>query len=180
VSAAGEKRNPAFAAQKFPPQNSAGDTLRSERKTMAQKKKQRKRKRTSAKGKAKAKAKAGVRTKPRAGKLAKKRFTPKKRRVTRSGDVLEVRGIETVPLSAVKPKARTARVGGGSSDYVGVSPVESADAESPRELLEEGQTFEAEVVSGVQNAPPADQSEVKTHEVPEDDVPPEYLDPDRP
>jgi hypothetical protein len=141
---------------------------------MAKKKKQKKRIKGSAKSKAR--VRAGART----GRSAKKRFTPKKRRVTRSGDVLEVRGIETVPLSAVKPKARSARVGGGASDYVGVSPVQGADTESPRELLEEGQTFEAEVVSGVQDAPPADQSEVKTREVPEDDVPPEYLDPDRP
>jgi hypothetical protein len=144
---------------------------------MAQKKKRKKRIKVSAKAKVRAKARAA---KSRAAKPAKKRFTPKKRRVTRSGDVLEVRGIETVPLSAVKPKARSARVGGGASDYVGVSPVEGADPESPRELLEEGQTFEAEAVTGVQNAPNADQSEVKTREVPEDDVPPEYLDPDRP
>jgi hypothetical protein len=139
---------------------------------MAQKKKQKKRKKSS--------PKAASRAKVRAAASKKKRFTPKKRRVSRSGDVLEVRGIETVPLSAVKPKARTARVGGGASDYTGVSPVEGADSESPRELLEEGQTFEAEIVSGVQNAPRADKSEVRTHEVPEDDVPPEYLDPDRP
>jgi len=146
---------------------------------MAKKKKQKKR----TKAKSSAKAKASVRAKARAGKSAKsakKRFSAKKRRVTASGDVLEVRGIETVPLSAIKPKARTARVGGGASDYVGVSPVEGADPESPRELLEEGQTFEAEIVGAVQNAPNADKSEVKTHEVPEDDVPPEYLDPDRP
>ena len=148
---------------------------------MAQKKKQKKSTKKSARS-----AKARLRVKSRTGtskKTAtskKKRFSPKKRRVSRSGDVLEVRGIETVPLSAVKPKARSARVGGGASDYVGVSPVEGADSESPRELLEEGQTLESEVVSGVENAPNADQSEVRTKEVPEDDVPEEYLDPDRP
>ena len=139
---------------------------------MAQKKKQKKR--------SKAKAKAKVRAKARVPKLGKKRFSPKKRRVTRTGDVLEVRGIETVPLSAVKPKARSARAAAGAGDYSGVSPVEGADSESPQELLEEGQTFEAEAVSGVQDAPNADQGEVKTREVPEDDVPGEYLDPDRP
>jgi len=31
------------------------------------------------------------------------------------------------------------------------------------------------VVSGIENAPDADASEVKTKEVPEDDVPPEYF-----
>ena len=148
---------------------------------MAQKKKQTKRVKISAK----AKSRSRVRAKARAGKsaarkAAKKRFTPKKRRVSRSGDVLEVRASETIPLSAIKPKARSARVGGGAGDYTGVSPVEGADSESPRELLEEGQTFESEAVIGVQNTPNADQSEVKTREVPEYDVPPEYLDPDRP
>jgi hypothetical protein len=141
---------------------------------MAPKKKQKKR------SKASPKAKARVRAKARAPKLGKKRFSPKKRRVSRTGDVLEVRGIETVPLSAVKPQARSARAAAGAGDYSGVSPVQGADPESPKELLEEGQTFESEAVSGVQNAPNADQGEVKTHEVPEDDVPQEYLDPDRP
>jgi hypothetical protein len=48
------------------------------------------------------------------------------------------------------------------------------DSESVEELVEEGQAFEAEVVEGVEDAPDPDVSEVKTHEVPEDDVPTEY------
>jgi len=82
--------------------------------------------------------------------------------------------VETVSLSEVRPKARSARAGssgGGGGDYSGLSPVEGADSESPRELLEEGQTFEAGIVQGVQNAPNADQGEIRTREVPEDDVP---------
>jgi N utilization substance protein A len=47
-----------------------------------------------------------------------------------------------------------------------------------KDLVEEGQSFEAGIVSGVENAPDADESEVHTHELPEDDVPPEYLDRD--
>jgi hypothetical protein len=47
-------------------------------------------------------------------------------------------------------------------------------------LLEEGQAFEAGIVSGVEDAPDADRGPVKTREVPEDDVPEEYLDKDRP
>lgn len=113
-------------------------------------------------------------------KTTKRKSAAGKRRGGRGGDVLETRGVETVPLSAIRPKARSARVGGGASDYTGVSPVQGADSESPRELLEEGQTFEAEIVSSVQNVPIADKSEVRTREVPEDDVPPEYLDPARP
>jgi hypothetical protein len=66
--------------------------------------------------------------------------------------------------------------GGQSGDLQGLSDVAGADSQSVRELLEEGQYFEASVVSGVENAPPADAGPVKTHEVPEDDVPPEYVD----
>jgi hypothetical protein len=69
---------------------------------------------------------------------------------------------------------------GQSGDTQGLSDVEGADSESVRELLEEGNSFEAEAVMGVENAPDADASEVRTKEVPEDDVPHEYDDADRP
>lgn len=42
--------------------------------------------------------------------------------------------------------------------------------------MEDGQSYEAEAVAGVENAPDPDQGEIRTHEVPEDDVPSEYLD----
>ncbi|MGD1092755.1 MAG: hypothetical protein ABSB35_12295 [Bryobacteraceae bacterium] len=67
---------------------------------------------------------------------------------------------------------------GQSGDDQGLSDVAGADSESVEELLDEGQFFEAEVISGVENAPDADVSEVHTRQVPEDDVPPEYLDRD--
>ena len=51
-----------------------------------------------------------------------------------------------------------------------------ADSESVEELVEEGNAYEAGILSGVENAPDADVSEVRTREVPEDDVPEEYLD----
>ncbi len=41
-----------------------------------------------------------------------------------------------------------------------------ASSESVEELVDEGQYFEAEVVDGVENAPPADVAEVTTHERP--------------
>jgi hypothetical protein len=44
------------------------------------------------------------------------------------------------------------------------------------ELIEEGNAFEAEVVSGIEAADRDEGEEVHTHEVPEDDVPGEYLD----
>jgi hypothetical protein len=57
-----------------------------------------------------------------------------------------------------------------------LSNVEGADSESVGELIEEGNPFEAGVVKGVEDAGGADEKEVRTHEVPEDDVPGEYLD----
>jgi hypothetical protein len=57
-----------------------------------------------------------------------------------------------------------------------LSRLEAADSESVDELLEEGNAFEADVVAGVESADDADEKEVHTHEVPEDDVPEEYLD----
>jgi hypothetical protein len=68
---------------------------------------------------------------------------------------------------------------GQAGDLQGLSDSEEVDSESVVELLEEGQSFEAEVVRGVENAPDADVAEVTTTEVPEDDVPSEYLDNDR-
>lgn len=68
--------------------------------------------------------------------------------------------------------------GGQSGDTEGLSRSELADSESVEELLEEGQAFEAGIVSGVENAPDADVSEVRTRQFPEDDVPREYLDED--
>ncbi len=60
---------------------------------------------------------------------------------------------------------------GQSGDNQGLSDVPDADSESVDELIEEGQAFEAEVISGVEDAPNADEGEVRTREVPEDDVP---------
>jgi len=64
---------------------------------------------------------------------------------------------------------------GQSGDTQGLSDVAEAGSESVLEMVEEGQSFEAEVISGVEDAPDADVAEVHTTEVPEDDVPPEYL-----
>ena len=63
-----------------------------------------------------------------------------------------------------------------SGDLQGLSRIEEADSESVDELVEEGNAFEADVVSGVERAGNEEGHEVRTHEVPEDDVPGEYLD----
>jgi N utilization substance protein A len=68
---------------------------------------------------------------------------------------------------------------GQSGDLQQLSDVADADSESVDELVEEGNAFEAEAVEGVEDAEPPDVSEVKTREVPEDDVPPEYLNNDK-
>jgi len=67
---------------------------------------------------------------------------------------------------------------GQSGDTEGISADEEADSESVEELLEEGQSFEAEIISGVEKAGNADDGGVRTHEVPENDVPEEYEDQD--
>jgi len=67
---------------------------------------------------------------------------------------------------------------GQSGDTQQISGIASADSESVEELAEEGNAFEADAVDGVENAKDADVSEVTTREVPEDDVPGEYLDND--
>jgi len=82
----------------------------------------------------------------------------------------------TEETAAFSPKVPVARSGAQSGDFQGLSSVEGADSESVVELLEEGNAFEASVVSGVENAETTDPREVRTHEVPEDDVPEEYLD----
>jgi hypothetical protein len=62
-----------------------------------------------------------------------------------------------------------------SGDLQGLSRSETANSESVDELLEEGNAFEADAVIGVEEAESGDPREVRTHEVPEDDVPEEYL-----
>ena len=68
-----------------------------------------------------------------------------------------------------------AALSGQSGDLQGLSNTERADSESVDELLEEGNTLEAEAVAGVEEAGDNEGREVHTHEVPEDDVPEEYL-----
>lgn len=63
---------------------------------------------------------------------------------------------------------------GQSGDLQGLTDEADADSESVKELLEQGNAFEAEVVDGVENAKTPDVSEVTTREVPEDDIPEEY------
>jgi len=83
---------------------------------------------------------------------------------------------QSVDTVAFSPEGQGARSGRQSGDLQGLSSVEGADSESVGELLEEGNAFEADVVTGVEDAGNADEKEVRTHEVPEDDIPGEYPD----
>jgi len=113
-------------------------------------------------------------TSPKA-KLAKKKVAAKKKPVAKKRPRGKSQEVDTVVF---EPKGRGARSGGQSGDLQGLSNAERANSESVDELLEEGNAFEAEVVHAIEDAPDPDEDEVRTHEVPEDDVPEEYLDPD--
>jgi hypothetical protein len=105
-----------------------------------------------------------------------KKVAPRKKKVLKKNTVRgKSEGADTVVF---QPKGLGARSGGQSGDLQGLSNREGADSESVGELLEEGNAFEAEVVKGIEDVPDADQGEVRTHEVPEDDVPEEYLEKD--
>ena len=72
---------------------------------------------------------------------------------------------------AFAPEGLGPRSSGQSGDLEGLSNLEAADSESVDELLEQGNTYEAEAVKGVEDAGDADEAEVRTHEVPQDDDP---------
>jgi hypothetical protein len=67
---------------------------------------------------------------------------------------------------------------GQSGDTQGLSDVAEAGSESVEELLEEGQSYEAEAIGGVQDAGDGNVAEVHTKQIPEDDVPSEYINQD--
>ena len=95
--------------------------------------------------------------------LRKKSSARAKREITNPDAIRDQRGLGSAS-------------GGQSGDTQGLSRKEDVDSESVTELAEEGQDFEAEAVSGVENAKDPDQGEVTTSEVPEDDVPTQYTD----
>ncbi len=121
-------------------------------------------------------------TRPKKKINVKKRGAPKKIAPKQKPARRKKKSSPRAPAEASNPIFSPSRrglgpsAGGQSGDNQGLSRKESADSESVEELTEEGQDYEAEVVSGVQNARDPDQGEVTTKEVPEDDVPTEYDD----
>jgi len=93
--------------------------------------------------------------------------------VAEEGAILEE---ESVVAAEGEESAPGADVQAGDVD--GLSTEAEASAESVEELVESGQYYEAEVVEGVENVPPADEAEVTTHERPSvenENVPDEEL-----
>jgi hypothetical protein len=84
-------------------------------------------------------------------------------------------GIRTYDTVATRQAGTGPDSGGQSGDTQGLSDVAEAGSESVLELVEDGQPFEAEAIGGVEDAADPDVAEVQTREVPEDDVPSEYL-----
>ena len=82
--------------------------------------------------------------------------------------------IRTYGTVSLKEKGVGPGSAGQSGDTQGLSNVPEAGSQSVEELIEEGQSFEAEMISGVEDAPDADAAEVHTKQVPDDDVPEEY------
>ncbi len=133
-------------------------------------------------------AAAGRKPSPRAGARRGKKASSKKpvaRKTRKTGAPKRAR---PRPRTSLPPRSTRRglgpEAGGQSGDTEGLSRRQLADSESVEELLEEGQAFEAGIVSGVENAPDPSQGrgrgrgEVRTRQVPEDDVPQEYLDED--
>jgi N utilization substance protein A len=84
-------------------------------------------------------------------------------------------GIPTYDSVVARKKGLGPDSAGQSGDTQGLSDTAEAGSESVLELVEEGQFFEAEAIGGVEDAPDPDVAEVHTKQVPEDDVPSEYL-----
>jgi hypothetical protein len=146
------------AAKKTTP---AKKKLKKQTRKAVPKKKVAAKKKPVAKKKALAKIKSPVKKKS-----ARKKTAPKKKQGRVEDQILE---------SSPFARPRSAALSG---DLQGLSNIESADSESVDELLDEGNAFEAGVVAGVESARNNEGKEVRTHEVPEDDVPEEYLDKD--
>jgi len=152
------------------------------KKTNRKKNQKKQRPNASKKLKRRARLDAGKKTTAKS-KAAKSK--PAKNKVSRKTKIVRAtaavrRKSQSVETVSLEPKGLGTRAGVGSGDLQGISILENVDSESAEELLEEGQAFEAGIISGVEDAPDADKSEVTTHEVPQDDVPGEYDNKDRP
>ncbi len=98
-----------------------------------------------------------------------------KRRISKKGQIDRDRETSAEGLESSGGRERQdPDAAGQAGDLQGLSGTPDADSESVEELLEEGQFYEAEVISGVENASDDAEKPIRTREVPEDDVPGEY------
>jgi hypothetical protein len=119
--------------------------------------------------KKKTKSKKTAKRKVAKAKATKRKKTARRKRLPRGG----------TPSGGSRARIHQGvglETGGQSGDTQGLSSVEDVDSESVSELAEEGQALEAGIVDGVENAPDADEGGIRTEEVPEDDISPEYRD----
>jgi hypothetical protein len=124
---------------------------------------------------------------PKKKRVAKKASSPKtvsKKAATKISAARKVaapnkKARNTRSQAAFPQERMTGRSGQLSGDLQGLYGAAGADSESVDELLEEGNAFEADAVKGIEDAGNKPMREVHTREVPEDDVPEEYLDPER-
>jgi hypothetical protein len=131
------------------------------------KKKAAAKKKTAAKGPSARKKTPAKKSSPKKAAAATSRPTPPAGLQSRTFDVDDREFME-----------RRSRSAGQSGDLQGLSGSMGVDSESVDELLEEGNSFEAGIVAGVEDAGNDEEKEIRTREVPEDDVPEEYLDKD--
>ena len=156
------------------------------------------RKKTSKKSSKSKKTVAGKSAKQPAQKRSAPKKSTKRKAVPAKSASKKAAARKKAPAKTIRPKAASGSSGktrnqrrGSSSpsisressgyqsgDLQGLSNVEDVDSESVDELLEEGNAFEAGIVSGVEDSGRREGKEVRTRQVPEDDVPGEYLDED--
>ena len=79
-----------------------------------------------------------------------------------AAEAVPAEGVEA-ELDETGNQEELAKSAGQAGDDAGVSSVAEASEESVKDLVDTEQTYEAEVVSGVENAPAADEAEVTTH-----------------
>jgi hypothetical protein len=116
---------------------------------------------------------------PKKGTAAKKNATSSRKAFSTASSSRRKVDRTSSPRRSSKAEMEKGSLSAGQSgDLQGLRDTEGADSESVNELLEEGNAFEAGVVSGVEHAEGDEGQEVRTHEVAEDDVPEEYLDKD--
>jgi hypothetical protein len=116
------------------------------------------------------------RKRSRAKKTTRKKKPARARKVTRRKKHVRRKGIGPGALEIISPTPAGLGPGAGgqSGDIEGLPGMAGANSESVKELAEEGQSFEAEVIDAVEGAPDPDEDELRTREVLEDDVPREY------